>query len=276
MRTVAGALAHARAAGVDRLDAMRLLGRVTGRTREWLIAHDEASIDAAAARRFEIDLKQRAAGMPLAYLLGEKEFHGLAFEVGPAVLVPRPETEGLVDWSIERLRAAPQALPRVADLGTGSGAIAAAIALACPAARVVATDASDEALAVAQRNFARLGVRVDARAGSWWEPLADQRFELVVSNPPYVRSDDPHLAALHAEPRTALAAGPDGLEALRHIVGGAAAHLIEGGWLLLEHGFDQGNAVQSLLASHGFEAIETRPDLAGQPRCTGGRHGPPA
>lgn len=276
MKTVADALAHARALGVDRLDAQRLLGRAVGRPREWLIAHDDAPLDAAVAERVGRELDARAAGTPLAYLLGEKEFHGLVLEVNPAVLVPRPETEGLVDWALERLRGAPQPAPRVADLGTGSGAIAAAVARACPAARVTATDASADALAIAQRNFARLGVRVEARLGSWWEPLGEARFELVVSNPPYVRGDDPHLAALHAEPRSALVAGPDGLDALRQIVAGAAAYLAEGGWLLLEHGFDQGPAVQSLLANHGFGAIETRCDLAGLARCSGGRRGPPS
>lgn len=274
MTTVAAVLQVARSLGVDRLDAMRLLGRALDRPREWLIAHDDEPVDGAVALRFERDLRQRAAGTPLAYLLGEKEFHGLMLEVRPAVLVPRPETELLVDWAIERLREAGPA-PRGVDLGTGSGAIAAAMARACPAARLTATDASDDALAVAQRNFERLGVRIEVCRGSWWTPLAGRRFELVVSNPPYVCADDPHLRALAAEPLAALVAGPDGLDALREIVAGAGAHLGEGGWLLLEHAFDQGEAVRSLLTSHGFEAVETRRDLAGLLRCTGARRGPP-
>jgi release factor glutamine methyltransferase len=273
--SVAAVLARARALGVDRLDAQRLLGRAIGRPREWLIAHDEAIVDVPAAARFEHDLRERAAGVPLAYLLGEKEFHGLVFEVSPAVLVPRPETEVLVDWAIERLRELAPAAPRVADLGTGSGAIAAALKRGWPSARVVATDADAEALAVASRNFERLRLGVEARLGSWWVPLAGERFDLIVSNPPYVRTDDPHLAALHAEPRAALVAGGEGLDALREIVSGAAAQLVAGGSLLLEHGFDQAEAVQSLLTSHGFVDVETRCDLADRPRCTGGRRVPP-
>ena len=275
MKTVADALAHARSVGVERLDAQRLLGRAVGRPREWLIAHDDAPLDAAAGQRFERELRDRAAGVPLAYLLGEKEFHGLVFEVGPAVLVPRPETELLVDWAVERIRACTADRPRVADLGTGSGAIAVAIARACAGAEVIATDVDADALALARRNVDRLGARVETRLGAWWAPLVGQRYDLVVSNPPYVRASDPHLAALHAEPRLALVAGADGLDALRAIVAGAGAHLAAGGWLLLEHGFDQAEAVRTLLADHGFGAIETRRDLAGLARCTGGSFAPP-
>lgn len=269
--TVAAALAAARAVGVDRLDAQRLLGREIGRSREWLIAHDDAVLAADAVARFGAAMQRRARGEPLAYLLGEKEFRGLVLEVTPAVLVPRPETEGLVDWAIERIDAVHPATSRVLDLGTGSGAVAVAIGRARPGTPVSASDVDAQALAVARRNAQRHAVPVETALGGWWSPWEGRRFELVVSNPPYVRDADPHLAALHAEPRHALAAGPDGLDALRSIVAGAAGHLAAGGWLLLEHGFDQGEAVRALLASHGFEAVETRIDLAGLPRCSGGR-----
>jgi release factor glutamine methyltransferase len=269
--TVAAALAAARAAGVERLDAQRLLGGVLERSREWLIAHDDAVLDATATERFSAAVQRRARGEPLAYLLGEKEFHGLAFEVTPAVLVPRPETEGLVEWALECLDAVRLERPRVLDLGTGSGAIAVAIGAARPKAQLCASDVDGQALALARRNASRHGVPLEASLGPWWEPWAGRRFDLVVSNPPYVADADPHLAALHAEPRHALAAGPDGLDALRLIVAGAADHLERGGALLLEHGFDQAEAVRALLASHGFEEIRTRPDLAGLPRCSGGR-----
>jgi release factor glutamine methyltransferase len=270
---VAAALAAARAAGVDRLDAQRMLGQTIGRSREWLIAHDDAPLEAQAAARFDAAVQRRARGEPLAYLLGEKEFHGLVFEVTPAVLVPRPETEGLVDWALERLDAVRHEPASVLDLGTGSGAIAVAIAHARPQVRLAASDADAQALAVARRNALAHAVSLEVAFGAWWQPWTGRRFDLVVSNPPYVRDRDPHLAALHAEPRHALAAGPDGLDALRAIVAGAPDHLAEGGWLLLEHGFDQADAVRALLASHGFEAIETRTDLAGLPRCSGGRRG---
>lgn len=265
---VADALARAREAGVARLDAQLLLAHHLKRDRAWLLAHDDAPLgDARPA--FEADLARRAAGVPLAYLVGEREFRGLPLAVSPAVLVPRPETEGLVEWALEL--AAPDAT--VVDLGTGSGAIALAFAHARPRARVAATDASADALAVARGNAQRLGVAVEFLHGDWWQPLAGRRFELVLSNPPYIAGDDPHLAALAHEPRAALTPEGDGLAALRAIVAGAPAHLAPGGWLLLEHGFDQAPAVHALLAAAGFGALATRLDLAGLPRCTGGRLG---
>lgn len=263
---MADALARAREAGVARLDAQLLLTHHLKQGRAWLLAHDDAPLGAAQAA-FEADLVRRAAGVPLAYLVGEREFRGLPLAVSPAVLVPRPETEHLVDWALEL--ATPDA--GIVDLGTGSGAIALALAQALPAARITATDASTEALAVARANAARLGLAVEFVHGSWWQPLAGRRFDLVVSNPPYIAGDDPHLAALVHEPRTALTPEGDGLAALRDIVAGAPMHLRPGAWLLLEHGYDQAAAVQALLAAAGFEAIATRHDLAGQPRCTGGR-----
>ena len=267
--TVAGAMAEARRLGVDRLDVQLLLGAVLDRPRAWLLAHDDAPLDAAQARRVADALRERAAGVPLAYLAGVQAFCGLELAVGPGVLVPRPETEGLVEWARECL--AGRRAPRAVDLGTGSGAIALALKSSCPDAAVTAVERSAAALAIARANGRRLGLTVDWRAGDWWSPLGAQRFDLVVSNPPYVAAGDPHLAALRHEPAQALVAGPDGLDDLRRIVAGVPGHLRPGGWLLLEHGHDQGPAVRALLAAAGFGDVATRRDLAGMDRCSGGR-----
>jgi release factor glutamine methyltransferase len=264
---VRDALLAARAAGVERLDAQLLLGRQLGRPRAWLIAHDDFELATADAEAFHAMLARRAAGEPLAYLLGEREFHGLGLRVTPAVLVPRPETEHLVEWA---LTLAPPGA-RVADLGTGSGAIALALKHARPDLDVTATDLSADALAVARANADRLALPLRLAAGPWWAPLAGERFELVVSNPPYIAGDDPHLAALTHEPEGALTPGGDGLDALREIVAGAATHVEPGGWLLLEHGHDQGPAVRALLQAAGWQQVQTRPDLAGLDRCSGAR-----
>ena len=267
--SVAEALADARRRGVAMLDARLMLGRLLGRTPTQLIAGDDERLGPAAPRWAEW-LARRAAGEPLAYLLGEKEFHGLMLEVTPAVLVPRPETELLVDWAGELLSGRP-AGAAVADLGTGSGAVAVAIKHAWPGATVTATDASGAALAVARRNARRHGLELELLETSWWQGLGDRRFAIVVANPPYIGDTDAALPALQHEPRAALTPGADGLAALREIVAGAPAHLEGGGWLLLEHGFDQAGAVAALLADAGFKAIETRRDLAGHGRATGGR-----
>lgn len=271
--TVAAALAMARTMGVDRLDAQWLLAHVLNRPRSWLLAHDEAPLDADQWLRFQGQLARRASGEPLAYLHGEKEFHGLTLSVNPAVLVPRPDTEVLVDWALELLRGvlAEVSSPLVADLGTGSGAIALAVKSGRPQASVVATDNSPSALAVAESNAHRLGLEVGFVAGSWWAALPGRRFHLVLSNPPYIAAGDPHLPALHHEPASALTPGGDGLGALQQIVHGASDHLLPGGWLLLEHGCEQAEAVQRLLHAEGFTDVETRHDLGGQPRCTGAR-----
>jgi release factor glutamine methyltransferase len=176
-----------------------------------------------------------------------------------------------VDWAVERLAAMPVARPRVVDLGTGSGAIALAVKHAWPSACVLATDIDPAVLRVAQANAQRLGLAVALRQSPWWSAIGSERFDLVLSNPPYIAGGDPHLAALRHEPTLALTPGGDGLDALRAIVAGAPDHLESGGWLLLEHGHDQADAVQALLRAQGFAAIETRRDLGGQPRCTGGR-----
>jgi release factor glutamine methyltransferase len=267
---VAQALDRARQAGVDRLDAQLLLAHRLQRPRTWLLAHDDAVLAPDDEAAFLADVDARSAGMPLAYIVGEREFHGLVLQVSPAVLVPRPETEGLVDWGLELLQGLDGEPPAVVDLGTGSGAIALALKHRCPRARLTATDASTAALAVAHANARQLGLDVEFLEGDWWAPLAGRRFRLAVSNPPYVAGQDPHLAALVHEPRSALTPEGDGLAALRCIVEEAPAHLLAGGWLLLEHGFDQDEAVQALLLRSGFAGVRTRNDLAGLPRCTGG------
>lgn len=265
MQTVRDALAAARAQRVDRLDAQLLLAHHLGRPRAWLLAHDDAPLGEAAAP-FAAQLSRRAAGEPLAYLLGQWTFRGLALAVSPAVLVPRPETEVLVEWALEV--ASGRAID-IVDLGTGSGAIAVALALALPQARLVATDASADALAVGRANAQRHGARIEFVHGDWWQPLAGRRFDLVVSNPPYIAAGDPHLAALMHEPEGALTSGSDGLDALRRIVAGAPGHLQPGGAVLVEHGHDQGAAVTTLLTDRGLHAASTRMDLAGLPRCSG-------
>ncbi|MBA3596856.1 MAG: peptide chain release factor N(5)-glutamine methyltransferase [Methylibium sp.] len=269
MHTVAAALRTARGHGVDRLDAQALLSAVLRQPRAWLLAHDEAALDGEAQTRLQALLERRAQGEPLAYLLGEKEFFGLPLAVTPDVLVPRPDTETLVEWALELLPANGRA--RVADLGTGSGAIALALARHRPLARITAVDASAPALAVARGNGERLGLAVEWLESDWFEALAERRFELIVGNPPYVAEGDVHLKALRHEPPQALTAGADGLAAIRRIVAEAPARLTAGGWLLLEHGFEQAEGVAGLLAKAGLQEIATRRDLGGRQRCTGGR-----
>ena len=265
--SVAQALHEARALGVDRLDTLLLLADTLARTRTWLLAHDDATLSVEQGSRLRGRLARRASGEPLAYLLGEKEFHGLMLQVDSNVLVPRPDTEVLVDWALELLAGGPH--QNVVDLGTGSGAIALAVKHAQPIATVAATDVSQAALGIARANARRLALEVEFIEGSWWQAVPQRRFHLVLSNPPYIAAGDPHLAALDHEPVLALTPGGDGLDALRCIVAGSAAHLEPAGWLLLEHGFDQAGTVQGLLREHGFIDIQTRHDLAGQPRCSG-------
>lgn len=273
-RTPADALQHARACGIERLDAQLLLTHVTGQSRTWLLAHDRDPLQPEQAARFVDLVTRRAAGEPAAYLLGDKEFFGLTLQVTPATLIPRPDTETLVDWALEHIPEQPRADSSpfaVLDLGTGSGAIALALAHRRPHAAVTAVDASADALAVAAANARALGLPLRCLHGSWLTPVTGERFDLIVSNPPYIAEGDPHLTALTHEPITALTAGPDGLDDIRHIVAHAAAHLRPGGWLLLEHGYDQAEAVTALLRAAGFTDVATRIDLGGQPRCTGGR-----
>lgn len=266
-RTVGAALAAAREAGVDRLDAQLWLAHLLQCPRSWLLAHDESVLPARVAVRFDEGIARRAAGEPLAYLVGHKEFHGLELAVDARALVPRPETEGLVDWALSL--APPRAT--VVDLGTGTGAIALAMGHRRPDLEILAVDRSAEALALAASNGRRLGIRVVWQQSDWWSALGDRRVDLAVANPPYIASGDTHLAALQHEPQQALVAGADGLDDLRHLIAEAPAHLSPGAWMLVEHGWDQAEAVRRLFAAAGFGAIETRPDLAGHPRCTGGR-----
>ncbi|WP_143684747.1 peptide chain release factor N(5)-glutamine methyltransferase [Variovorax sp. KK3] len=268
--TVAQLLAAAAAQGVERLDAqlllLHLLGRPSG-DRAWLLAHDSDALDDDLPARFAQLCSRRIAGEPVAYLLGEKEFHGLGLQVDARVLVPRPDTETLVDWALDCMQG--RVAPAVIDLGTGSGAIALAIRHARADARVTAVDRSADALAVARINAQRL--KLDVRfAEADWLAGADTGFDLIVSNPPYVAAGDPHLAALQHEPLGALVSGPDGLDDIRCIVDRAPAHLVDGGWLLLEHGWDQAEAVRTLLAARGFVQVQSRDDLAGIARCSGG------
>lgn len=259
---------------IGRIDAEPLLLHALGRDRAWLFAHGRDPVDPAAAARFAELVQRRQAGEPVAYLTGRRGFWTLDLEVGPATLIPRPETELLVELALARLDAAPGR--RVADLGTGSGAIALAIASERPQAQVVATDASTDALAVAARNARAHGIdNVAFVHGSWFAPLAGQRFDLVASNPPYIAATDPHLGQgdLRFEPATALASGADGLDDIRVIAAAAPAHLREGGWLLLEHGWDQGEAVRALLAAAGLVEVETARDLEDRDRVTLGRRG---
>ena len=260
------------AGSIERVDADLLLAHVLGQSRGWLFAHAGDAVDAATAARFLDLVARRGAGEPVAYLTGTQGFWTLQLEVGPATLIPRPETELLVELALARIPT--DAASRIADLGTGSGAIALAIAKERPRATVVATDASEDALEVAQRNAERNRIaNIGFRHGDWFAPLAGARFDLIASNPPYIAEGDPHLDAgdLRFEPPAALSSGADGLDAIRRIARDAPAHLLAGGWLLIEHGWEQGEAVRALLAGAGFVAIETAPDLEGRDRATLGR-----
>jgi release factor glutamine methyltransferase len=269
--TVGAALVLARESGVARLDAQLIVAHVARQDRAWVIAHDAQSVDMPRVLAL---IDRRAAGEPLAYLVGEREFHGLSLRVTPDVLVPRPDTETLVDWALELLAGplASHTAPQVVDLGTGSGAIALAVKSACPRAFVHAVEHSPAALAVAQDNALHLGLEVHWHLGNWWGGVYGQRFDLVLSNPPYVAPGDLHLSALAYEPASALVPQDDpgkGLADIERIVAGAQAHLVERGWMLLEHGADQALEVRELMHRSNFRHPCTRRDLAGQPRTTG-------
>ena len=293
--TLGQALSQASQQGLDRFEAQVLLlhvlqrhttetqrhspglpspSPVQERGRAWLLAHDQDALPWAVAREFQALVKRRLLGEPVAYLTGERGFFGLSLQIDARVLDPRPDTETLVEWALELLkkRTAP---PEVLDLGTGSGAIALAIQHHGPQGiQVSAVDASPEALAVAQANEQRLrgqGMKpIVFYWGSWLAPVAGQRFDLIVSNPPYIAEGDAHLGALCHEPRKALVSGPEGLDDLRHLIAHAPKHLQPGAWLLLEHGWDQAPAVRQMLTQAGFEQVKSRKDLAGIERCSGG------
>lgn len=255
-----------------RLDAELLLCSVLSRPRAWLYAHGTDPAPATPVLvRFEALVQQRVAGRPVAHLLGMRGFWSLDLAVDASTLIPRPETELLVEAALQRL--APGSRQRVADLGTGTGAIALALAHERPGLSVVATDASAEALALARRNRDALGLgRVELRQGSWYQPLRGERFAVIVSNPPYIAGDDPCLALgdVRFEPRSALVAGADGLDDLRVLAAGAPDHLEPGGWLLLEHGHDQADAVRDLLDQAGLRQTGSRQDLQGHARISFG------
>jgi release factor glutamine methyltransferase len=254
-----------KASGLDVREARLLLAEVCGFSQASLAASPEQEIPFEVENAFFELTEKRKAGVPVAYLLGRKEFYGLDLSVNPSVLIPRPETEMLVDLALERMPAS------VLDLGTGSGAVALALKFHLEKARVVAVDADASALNTARRNAARFNLDVDFRHGRWFEPVAGERFDLVLANPPYVAEGDPHLADLRYEPRGALVSGADGLDAIREIVSSVGTFLRPGGWLLLEHGMGQDAAVRGLIALTGLEFVTTWPDLAGIARVTGGK-----
>ena len=267
--TVAQLLA---ASALPERESRALLARQLNVAREHLIAHPDQAVSASDAAAFKQLALRRCADEPLAYLLTEKEFYGRLFAVSPAVLIPRPETELLVDLALARLAACARSggRPRVLDLGTGSGCVAISLAIENPRAEIIATDTSTAALALARANAARLGARnVEFAAGDWYAALpADARFDLIVSNPPYVAEGDPHLPDLRFEPALALIAEAGGLAALRKIIEGAPSHLSPGGWLLLEHGGEQGAAVRALLEERRWISVQTHSDAAGLERVT--------
>ncbi len=283
--TVAQAIGWAQHQGLERRDAQLLVLHAlnrSGQDRAWLLAHDTDPLPAPALATLQTQVQRRLGGEPLAYITGHKEFYGLDLAVDARVLVPRPDTETLVDWALDLLPTQspfltdtqPRQPLRVLDLGTGSGAIALALKHTQPGLHVSALDASADALAVAQANAQRLQLDVAFSQGNWLEGLTGA-YHVIVSNPPYIASADHHLAALTHEPLQALASGADGLDDIRTIIRQAPAHLLPGGWLLLEHGYDQADAVYSLLTAAGFAQVQSRRDLAGIERCSGGQMLPP-
>ena len=254
-----------------RLDARVLAAHVLSVDAAWLIAHDTDTPSEALVSTFERVLSSRLEGVPIAYLVGAREFYGRRFEVSPDVLIPRPATERLVELALARIPADQPV--DVLDLGTGSGCIAITLALERPLAHVTALDRAPSALTTAQRNAENHHVRAEFLASNWFTAVSERRFDLIVSNPPYIRATDPHLARgdLRFEPAAALAAGDDGLSDLRQLASGAAAHLKPGGVLLLEHGYDQGEPVRNLLRMNGFPHPATWTDLGGIERVSGGQ-----
>lgn len=268
--TIAQALQAARQS-IPLSEARLLLGALLDRNLAWLEVHRDDALEVGLRLRFEDMVARRASGEPVAYLLGVREFFGRDFAVSPAVLIPRPDTEVLVETALTKLRG--MEVPKLLDLGTGSGCIAVTLALEAPNAAVTAVDASAAALEQASANGERLGAQVRFLHGDWFVPVTGERFDLIVSNPPYIADQDPHLGQgdLRFEPASALSSGPAGLDDIRRIVGAAPEHLSPGGWLLLEHGYDQAEAVAEIISKRGFTAIEQQQDLAGIIRVTLGR-----
>lgn len=277
-KTIAHHLRQAQLIGLNPLEADILMLQSCAQdlnNRAWLRLASDQAVSAEVAHTFIAFCRRKLNGEPVAYITGRKEFYGLDLSINTSVLDPRPDTECLVDWALEVLPApSPNTPPpSLADLGTGSGAIALAVAGQRPDVSVWAVDASADALAVASHNAQRLQLSVTFLLGNWLRPLVDHSIpvDVLVSNPPYIREDDPHLPALVHEPRQALVSGADGLDDIRHIVTHAPQVLKPGGWLLFEHGFDQADAVAQLLTQRGFESVQSRKDLAGHLRCTGGQ-----
>ncbi len=272
MTTVAAALAAARAK-LPASEVRLLLGHVLERSAVWLVAHDDEALDEDALLAFASLVARRGGGEPVAYLLGYREFFGRRFAVNSAVLIPRPETELLVELALARVGAGNTA--NILDLGTGSGCIAITLALELPRARVTAVDSSSAALEVAAGNALALGASLRLVQGDWFTGLAGERFDLIVSNPPYVAAADAHLAGgdLRHEPLQALASGADGLDAIRIIAAQAQQHIMPNGVLLIEHGYDQAGAVRRLMGAAGFSDITGHPDIAGVLRVTTGKFG---
>jgi release factor glutamine methyltransferase len=274
--SVSQAIQYAQSLGLERLDAQWLVLHALGRAsteRAWLLAHGDDAMDTDAHTQLQQLAQRRADGEPLAYITGTKEFYGLTLAVDHRVLDPRADTETLVDWALEVMdaqHAASATPPTLIDLGTGSGAIALALQHSRALWQVHALDYSLDALTVARANAQRLGLEVVFHQGSWLQGV-HEKFSVIVSNPPYIAAQDAHLAALHHEPLQALASGSDGLDDIRSIIGQAPAHLLDQGWLLLEHGYDQAEAVRALLLQAGFAQVQSRRDLAGIERCSGGQ-----
>jgi len=271
------ALLQAQAQGLTRLEAEMLLLHALSQSthaRAWLLTHESLVLNHAQLEQFQTFTQRRLNLEPVAYILGCKEFFGLTLRISKQVLDPRPDTETLVMWALETLKTAlsttPNTHPSVMDLGTGSGAVALAIQHARPDAHVQALDCSANALELAQLNAQELNLNVKFRQGSWLEGVLDT-FDLIVSNPPYIPLGDAHLTSLRHEPALALISGADGLHAIKQIVSSAATCLKPGGWVLLEHGFDQAESTRNLLAEAGFKNVQSRHDLAGIERCSGGQ-----
>ncbi len=275
MTDIANLLKHAVAnesGGLDRIDAEFLLAHSLGKSRSWLYAHADQELDSRQISDFDSLVQRRNQGEPVAYITGRRGFWSLDLQVTADTLIPRPETERLVELALSRLH--PQTPAEILDLGTGSGAIALAIAMERPASRITAVDASAAALAVAAANAGRLQLcNVVFEQGDWYSQLGTRRFDIIASNPPYIESSDAHLAIgdLCFEPRSALVSGPDGLDDIRILIAGAPRYLLPGGWLLIEHGWNQGEAVRALFAKAAFTGISTERDLENRDRVTIGR-----
>lgn len=261
---------HASGSESAHRDAELLMRAVLGKSAMWLYTHDDQCFSPEQAQQFAALLQRREQGEPVAHLTGERGFWTLDLRVNAHTLIPRPETEMLVEFALEKIPAG--ATAAILDLGTGSGAIALAVKSERPSCRVTAVDASSDALAVARDNAGRLGLDVEYLPGDWFTPLGARRFQLILSNPPYIPAEDVHLGQgdVRFEPRSALVSGVDGLDDIRRLVQAAPAHLLPGGWLALEHGHDQSVPVRAIMQAAGFQGVASRCDLNGHERITFG------